>query len=146
MKRFTYLAFDYGTKYLGIAVGHSTTRLAHALETVAVRNERPDWDRITRLIEEWRHDALVVGLPLNMDDSPNPMTAQARKFGERLRGRYNLPIHWVDERLTSVAAREALLDAGVGLRNQRKQIDAIAAQTILQAFLDEQPNQAGDVP
>lgn len=144
MKSGTYLAFDYGSKYIGIAVGHGATRLAHALETIRVLRQEPDWRRIQQLIEEWRPNALVVGLPLNMDDSPNPMTTSARKFGEHLRTRYNLPVHWVDERLTSVMAREALLEAGVGLRNQRKQVDAIAAQTILQAFLDERPEQDGE--
>lgn len=146
MKSETYLAFDYGSKYIGIAVGHSATRLAHALETVRVHGQRPEWDRIARVIDEWRPRALVVGLPLNMDDTANAMTASAKKFGEGLRGRYNLPIHWVDERLTSVAAREALIEAGAGLRHQRKQVDAIAAQTILQAFLDERREEPRDQP
>lgn len=140
----TYLAFDYGSKHIGIAVGHTATHLAHALETVRVHGQNPDWDRITRLIQEWRPDALVVGLPLNMDDTPNPMTASAKKFGDRLHGRYNLPIHWVDERLTSVAAREALMEAGIAPHHHRKQVDAIAAQTILQALLDERRDQPED--
>jgi len=134
----TYLGFDFGKKHIGVAVGRSASRVAQALDTVAAYNERPDWLHITRLVEEWRPCALVVGLPLNMDDSENDMTRAAKKFGNRLRARYNLPVHMVDERLTSVAARNALVEAGVPSKRHKSKLDRLAAQTILQAFLDEQ--------
>ena len=134
----TYLGFDFGKKHIGVAVGRSASRLAQALDTVTARNELPDWDHITRLIDEWRPCALVVGLPLNMDDSENDMTRAAKKFGNRLRARYNLPVHLVDERLTSVAAKNALVEAGVPSKRHKSKLDKLAAQTILQAFLDEQ--------
>ena len=133
----TYLGFDYGKKQIGVAVGHGESRMAHALDTVSARQERPDWDHITRLIEEWRPSALVVGLPLNMDDSENDMTRAAKKFGNRLQGRYNLPVHMVDERLTSVMAKNTLQEAGVRYQRRATYIDKLAAQAILQAFLDE---------
>ncbi len=138
MKVSTYLGFDFGKKHIGVAVGRSAARLAQALDTVAARNELPDWTHITRLIEEWQPCALVVGLPLNMDDSENDMTRAAKKFGNRLRARYNLPVHMVDERLTSVAAKYVLVEAGVPAKQHKSKLDMLAAQTILQAFLDEQ--------
>lgn len=135
-----YLGFDYGDKYIGVAVGQALTRLAQPLTAIAVRNAEPDWAQLTKIIEEWRPQALVVGLPLNMDDSENAMTQAAKRFGNRLNGRYNLPVHMVDERLTSVTAKNALLEAGVSLKRSNKtKIDRLAAQTILQAFLNELP-------
>ncbi len=133
----TYLGFDYGEKHIGVAVGRTPTALAQALTTVSVHRGRPDWDRIARLIAEWRPDALVVGLPLNMNDSDNDMTRAARRFGNRLQDRYNLPVHMVDERLTSRVATEILVEAGVPYRRRKARLDKLAAQTILQAFLNE---------
>ncbi len=137
MKPGTYLGFDYGKKHIGVAVGGEETRMAHALTTVASHHDQPDWEHIGRLIQEWQPCALVVGLPLNMDDSENPMTQAAKKFGNRLQGRYNLPVHMVDERLTSVTAKNTLLQAGVPYKRRLSKIDKLAAQTLLQAFLDE---------
>ncbi len=139
----TYLGFDYGEKHTGVAVGRTPTGLAQALTTVAVHRNRPDWDHISRLIAEWRPDALVVGLPLNMNDSDNDMTRAARRFGNRLQDRYNLPVHMVDERLTSRVATEILVEAGVPYRRRKARLDKLAAQTILQAFLNE-PREAPD--
>lgn len=134
----TYLAFDYGAKQIGVAVGGSHSGLAEALANIRVGRGGPDWAHISRLIAEWRPDALVVGLPLNMDDSENPLTAAAKTFGNRLQGRYNLPVHRVDERLTSVDAKNALIEAGVRFKRRKRQVDKLAAQAILQAFLNEQ--------
>jgi putative holliday junction resolvase len=136
LKTLTYLGFDYGEKYIGVAVGRFPARRAQALDTVAVHNRIPDWAHISRLIEEWKPDALILGLPLNMDDSENPMTLAAKKFGNRLSGRYNLPVHMVDERLTTIAAKNILLEAGVPVKRHKSRLDKLAAQTILQAFLD----------
>ncbi len=136
MRSQTYLAFDFGTKRIGVAVGRSVSRQAQSLDTVAVRKCRPDWGHITRLIGEWQPDALVVGLPLNMDDTDNEITALARRFGNRLGDRYNLPVHMVDERLTSRAAKEALMAAGASKRRFKADTDRLAAQYILQTFLD----------
>ncbi|MCR4300207.1 MAG: Holliday junction resolvase RuvX, partial [Sulfuricaulis sp.] len=112
----TYLAFDYGEKYIGTAVGSSHLRLAEPLTTLRGSAKNPDWVRISKLIEEWRPDTLVVGLPLNMDGGDNPMTRAARAFGHRLKERYNLPVHMVDERLSTLAARDILNEAGVPMR------------------------------
>lgn len=139
----TYLAFDYGSKQIGVAVGGRHSGLAQTLANVQVGRGGPDWAHISRLIAEWRPDALVVGLPLNMDDSENAMTAAARKFGNRLQGRYNLPVHMVDERLTSVDAKNALVEAGVRFTRRKARVDQLAAQAILQAFLNEQADSDG---
>jgi len=139
----TYLAFDYGSKQIGVAVGSRHSGLAEPLANVQVARGGPDWAHISRLIAEWRPDALVVGLPLNMDDSDNAMTAPARKFGNRLQGRYNLPVHMVDERLTSVDAKNALVESGVHFKRRKTRVDQLAAQAILQAFLNEQADTLG---
>jgi putative Holliday junction resolvase len=139
----TYLAFDYGEKYIGVAVGSRHSRLAEPLTTLRGSAKNPDWVRISQLIEEWQPDALVVGLPLNMDGSNNPMTRAARAFGQRLKDRYNLPVHMVDERLSTLVARDILNEAGVPMRRHKSHLDKVAAQTILQAFLNELP---GDAP
>ena len=139
----TYLAFDYGEKYIGVAVGSRHSRLAEPLTTLRGSAKNPDWVRVSQLMEEWRPDALVVGLPLNMDGSDNPMTRAARAFGQRLKDRYNLPVHMVDERLSTRVARDILNEAGVPMRRHKSHLDKVAAQTILQAFLNELP---GDSP
>ena len=136
-----FLGFDFGTKSLGMAVGSTGTGLAEPLTAVPVRNGLPDWSVVDRLVREWQPAALVVGLPLNMDDSENVMTRAARKFGQRLQGRYNLPVHWVDERLTSVEAKNAMVEARVPWSRRKAKVDRLAAQTILQAYLDEHRDQ-----
>ncbi|MHB8623301.1 MAG: Holliday junction resolvase RuvX [Sulfuricaulis sp.] len=139
----TFLAFDYGEKYIGVAVGSRHSRHAEPLTTLRGSAKNPDWTRLSQLIEEWRPEALVVGQPLNMDGGTNSMTRAARAFGQRLKDRYNLPVHMVDERLTTLAARETLNAAGVPMRRHKSQLDKVAAQTILQAFLNDLP---GDTP
>ena len=134
----TYLGFDYGTKHLGIAVGGSASGRAEPLATASVHQGIPDWPLLDRLINEWKPAALIVGLPLNMDDSENAMSRAARKFGHRLQGRYNLPVHMVDERLTSVDAKNTLVESRVPWKQRKARVDKLAAQTILQAYLDEQ--------
>jgi len=133
----SYLGFDYGTKTIGIAVGSTGTGLAEPLGTAPVRRGAPDWPVIDRLVATWQPAALVVGLPLNMDDSENDMTRAARRFGHRLQGRYNLPVHWVDERLTSVDAKNAMVEARVPWKQRKARVDKLAAQAILQAYLEE---------
>jgi putative holliday junction resolvase len=132
-----FLGFDFGEKYIGVAVGGTHTGSTQPLATLNTRGREPDWEGIARLIGEWRPQALVVGLPLNMDGSNNPMTRAARRFGNRLKDRYNLPVHMVDERLTTRAAVDSLIEAGVPLRRHRSKVDQLAAQTILQAFLND---------
>ncbi len=137
MKGRSFLGFDYGEKLIGVAVGSTHSGLAEPL-TALPGGRRLDWVPFDRLIETWRPDALVVGLPLNMDGSPNEMTALAQRFGDRLAARYNLPVYMVDERLTTRLAAAALHEAGVPGRRHKRRLDKLAAQAILQAFLHEE--------
>ena len=133
----TYLACDYGTRRIGVAVGNTVSCSANPLDTIAVRNGQPDWDHITKLLGEWQPDALIVGEPFNMDDSDNEITLQARRFGNRLNGRYHLPVHLVDERLTSRAALSGMREAGYTATRSREEIDSHAACEILLDFLND---------
>lgn len=137
MRPATFLGFDYGRKRIGVAVGNSVSRSSTAIDTVRVINSRPDWQHIGKLIEQWQPDALVVGLPLNMDGSENEITPEARRFGNRLHGRYGLPVHRVDERLTTKAALSELRQAGYNKQRSMQQVDSHAARHILQSFLDQ---------
>lgn len=129
----TLLGFDYGTRRIGVAVGQTITATASALTTLQAVQQRPDWDRITALIATWQPDALVVGLPFNMDDTETEVATQARRFARQLEGRYRLPVHLVDERLTSLEAERQL-----GKKAKRKEnIDALAAKLILETWLSE---------
>jgi putative Holliday junction resolvase len=109
--------------------------------TVAAHAAGPDWGVVDRLIAEWRPAGLVVGLPLNMDDTPNRLTRAARRFGEALKARYNLPVHMVDERLTTLSAKRDLYDAGVPAKHHKRHLDRLAAQAILQSFLNDLPGE-----
>lgn len=137
----TLMGFDYGTRRIGVAVGQELTRTATALETVTVANAQPDWASITRLIESWQPGALVVGLPLNADGTDHDVTRAARRFGQQLQGRYQLPVHTVDERLSSFAAEHMPRPQGASPKRNKQTVDKVAAQVILQAWLERGPNE-----
>ena len=124
------LCFDYGEKRIGVAVGQHVTATASALEIVAVRHGRPDWVRIETLMRDWQPQALVVGNPLNLDGTRQPCTDAADRFARKLAGRFRIPVHRADERLTTHAAR--------GLVKGRVKVDAEAAKVILESWLAEQ--------
>ncbi len=129
----TLIAFDFGEKRIGTAIGQTVTRTATPLETVPVRRARPDWNAIDRLIGAWRPDALVVGLPLNMDGTRQWITARARRFASRLQARSGLPVHLADERLSTREAWTRLIESG----SRRDGPDPVAAQVILEGWLAE---------
>lgn len=142
----TILAFDFGQKRIGIAVAHQQTGIASPLTTLTAINDQPDWDSINKLIMEWRPDALVIGVPYHMDGSDQEMTEHARRFGRQLHGRYNLPVHEVDERLTSSeAASEHAQQRAAGRRRktQKGDLDKLAASLILETWLQQQESQSG---
>ena len=136
MKSETYLGFDYGTRRIGVAVGNTVSGSATALDTIKVKNEQPDWLHITRLIEEWKPDGLIVGWPIRMDETDNPVTAKAKRFGNRLHGRYQLPVYHVDERLSTHMALSEIREAGYNSKRSRGLVDSYAAREILQTFLN----------
>ena len=127
------LAFDFGEKRIGTAVGQSVTRTATPLETIPVRRMKPDWSAIDTLIDAWKPDALIVGLPLNMDGTEQRITAHARRFARRLHGRSGLPVHLADERLSTREAWTRLIESG----SRRDGPDAVAAQVILEGWFAE---------
>ncbi len=133
----TLLAFDFGTKRIGIAVGNSISGTAQPLTTINDEKNDTRFATIGALISEWQPAALVVGLPCNADGTPHEMTALCRRFANRLKGRFNLPTLLVDERYTSAAASAALDEEGIHGRKQKSLIDQYAAQQILQAYFDE---------
>lgn len=134
LKRGTVLGFDFGSARIGVAVGEAELASVHPLETITVINNEQYFSRIKTLINEWRPQVLVVGLPTHADGEDDEATALCRRFGNRLHGRFNLPVYWVDERWTSVVA-ESLLNEALVFGKKRKQIlDQVAAQAILATF------------
>lgn len=131
------LGFDYGTKQIGVAVGQAVTGQARELCTLRAQNGVPDWAQVERLIAEWKPDAIVVGLPLNMDGTSSDMSARAEKFARRLNGRFNLPVHTHDERLTTFEAKgERMARGGQRGTYRDNPVDAIAAALLLQSWLE----------
>ncbi|MES9939797.1 MAG: Holliday junction resolvase RuvX [Candidatus Thiodiazotropha sp. 6PLUC2] len=129
----TLLGFDFGTRKIGVAVGQSLTGTATPLETLELVNHKPDWERIKQLIDEWQPQALVVGLPLDVDDSETDATQPALRFSRQLEGRFHLTVHLADERFTSFEARDRL-----GHRAKRlEDYDAVAAKLILETWFNE---------
>jgi len=135
----TLLGFDYGLKRIGVAVGQELTGTASALLTVRANDGKPDWDAISKLIGQWQPDEVVVGLPLNMDGSFHELSYRAQRFGNQLRGRYNLPAHFMDERLSSLDAEREL--KGKSRKVQAADIDKVAAKIILESWLMAQQAQ-----
>jgi putative Holliday junction resolvase len=134
----TLLGFDFGTKKIGVAVGQTITGTATPLTTLRHRDQKPDWGAIESLVREWQPEAAVLGLPHNMDDTEEETLAEpVRRFARQIEGRFRIPVHLVDERLTTLAAERAL---GLGERNRRKSIDkldAYAAKLILETWFGE---------
>ncbi|MBK8062781.1 MAG: Holliday junction resolvase RuvX [Betaproteobacteria bacterium] len=133
----TVLAFDFGTKRLGVAVGETALRLAHPLALIATEQTEARFAAVARLLAEWQPGQLVVGLPLAEDGTPQESTRRARRFANQLEGRYRLPVALVDERYTTADAESGLRAAGGRRAVSRKQADSAAAQLILQQWFDE---------
>jgi len=125
----TVMAFDYGSKRIGVAVGQTVSATATPLEVLRAKDGCPAWQDVARLIDTWAPDLLVVGMPSNDDDAPHRLEPAITRFSRRLRGRYRLPLEFVDERLSSYAASGA-----VG--NQRGEVDAMAAKMILETWFE----------
>lgn len=138
----TVLAFDFGHKRIGIAVGQEITGTARPLTALDTKNNRIDWNRIAQLLHTWHPDVLVVGLPLNMDGTEQSLTAAARRFARQLHGRFATTVDLVDERLSSRAADWLLKEQGKYRHALRSQRDPLAAQLILETWFAEQKHTA----
>lgn len=129
-------------RQIGVAVGNRVTGTSQPLKTLRARDGIPDWTEITTLLEEWQPTQLVVGQPLNMDGSESELSHLAAKFGRRLEGRFQLPVAFMDERLSSFEAKELLREQGHKGDYREQPADSLAAHLILQSWLQLPDNQA----
>jgi putative holliday junction resolvase len=130
LKATTMMAFDYGVKRVGVAIGNSMTKVGQALKIIAAPSSDAMFREIESLLKEWQPDQLVVGRPVHPDGSPHEMTAKAVRFGNQLHGRFHLPVNWVDERYTSVILE--------GNPQMHDNLDAHSAALILEQYFAEQ--------
>ena len=129
MSNQTLLCFDCGIKRIGTAVGQTITSTATALEIIKTINNKPDWNSISRLIDEWGPDLLIVGKPYQLDGSRQEMTDHAERFSRQLEGRYQIKVEMIEEQLSSYEARREL--------KSTYDLDAVAARLILETWLSE---------
>ncbi len=125
----TVMAFDYGTRRIGVAVGNTLTQVGQPLRTIAETTSDGSFRAIEGLLKEWQPNRLVVGMPRHPDGAEHEMSAKARRFGNQLRGRFGLPVDWVDERYTS-----AVLESDPDMRDN---LDAESAALILEQYFLE---------
>jgi len=133
----TLISFDFGTQSIGLAVGQTVTRTATELKPIKARDGIPNWENVESTLKEWQPDFLVVGLPLNMDGSDSEMSKRARKFSNRLRAKFKLPVELVDERLSTYSAKNEAMDRMQTLDFKKNPVDSIAARLILESWFAE---------
>ncbi|MCK3655845.1 crossover junction endodeoxyribonuclease RuvA [Pasteurellaceae bacterium Macca] len=134
----TLLAFDFGTNSIGCAVGQSITGTAQGLPAFKAQDGIPNWEEIGKTIQTWQPDLLIIGLPLNMDGTEQPLTQRAKKFANRLHGRFGLPVELQDERLTTVEARAEIFARGGYKALKKGKVDSISACLILESWFENQ--------
>ncbi|WP_087023897.1 Holliday junction resolvase RuvX [Thaumasiovibrio subtropicus] len=135
----TIIAFDYGTKSIGVAIGQELTGTANPLAAFKARDGVPNWDDIEKLLKEWQPELLVVGLPLDMEGGElEAITPRARKFANRLHGRFGLQVELHDERLSTREAKSALFETGGYRALSKGNIDSQSAVVILESWFEQQ--------
>ena len=134
----TVLGFDYGTKSIGIAIGQQLTASARPLMSIKAVDGIPKWEEIGAIITEWKPDLIVVGLPLNMDGTEQEITLRAKKFGNRLNGRFGVKVVTQDERLTTADAKARLFEMGGYKALTKGQVDAMSAVLIIESYFENQ--------
>ncbi len=134
-KNETIMAFDFGAKRVGVAVGESALRTAHALSTVTVPAAQL-LDSIGKMVEEWKPARFVVGRPAHEDGTPHAMTARCERFSRQVSARFRLPSTFIDERYTSIDAEAALREQGIATKNHRGKSDSLAAAFILERYFE----------
>ncbi|TNH43511.1 Holliday junction resolvase RuvX [Photorhabdus luminescens] len=137
MSNRTIMAFDFGTRSIGAAIGQEITGTARALTSFKATEGIPNWQQIEKLLKEWQPDLVIVGLPLNMDGTEQLVTVQARKFANRLHGRFGVQVQLQDERLTTVEARAHLFDRGGYKALSKGKVDATSAVIILESWFEQ---------
>lgn len=132
----TVLAFDFGTKSIGVAVGQEITGTASPLKSLKARDGIPNWDELAAVFEEWQPHLVVVGMPLNMDGTEQEMTLRARKFANRLHHRYRVPVETSDERLSTADAKAVLFELGGYKKLSKDKIDSVSACVIFASWVE----------
>lgn len=135
----TVLAFDYGLRNIGIATGQTVTGTASEQQPLTARDGIPDWQTVEQLLTEWKPELVIVGLPLNMDGTESELATRARKFGNRLHGRFGVIVEMVDERLSSFEAKQEAADRGHRGNYAANPVDSIAARLILETWFRQNP-------
>lgn len=130
------MGFDFGTRSIGVATGQEITSTASPLTSLKANDGIPDWAQIEKILKEWQPDLLIVGLPLNMDGTEQEMTQRARKFGQRLHGRFGFQVEFKDERLTTTDAKARLFEHGGYRALGKSRVDAVSAQLILESWME----------
>ena len=141
------LGLDYGAKTMGVAVSDPLLLTAQGIEIIRRKEEnklRQTLARIEALVEEYQVEEIVLGLPKNMNDTLGPRAEMTLEFKEKLQRRTGLLVHTWDERLTTVAADKAMMEAGIRRENRKEYVDKIAAVFILQGFLDLRKRKQGE--
>jgi putative Holliday junction resolvase len=131
------LGFDFGERRIGVATGQTITLSASPLTTLNAIDNHPDWISIETIIKEWNPSALVVGIPSYLDGSASDMTRKAERFCRQLEGRFQLPVHRINESLTSFEAEQHLREKKKSTQHNKQEIDRMAAAIILQSWLDQ---------
>ena len=138
----TILGFDFGEKRIGVAVGNTVTSQAQALTTLHVESNAARLGAVEKLVNEWQPASFVIGQPEHADGKPHEVAHLAKKFGNRLTEKFRLPVTYINETLSSTEASRMLAARGIKGIAQKTEIDAVAAQVILQSYLDERANHA----
>jgi putative Holliday junction resolvase len=136
------LGIDYGEKRVGLAISSPVVSIAQGLPTIERVDGRDYLEELADIIKEKEVDEIVVGLPKNMNGTIGEKAEEVLQFVETLKSKFNLPIHTVDERLTTVRAHRAMTGAKMSKKGKKKRVDMIAAQFILQAYLDQNSRSA----
>lgn len=132
------IAFDFGLKRVGVAIGNTLTGTAASHITLTVKNHKPDWKKIESLINEWKPECLVVGLPIEPNGSDSPLKPHIIRFSHQLHGRFHLPVETEDEQFTSIEASErlrTLRQSGRKSKVRKEEVDKLAAAVILENWL-----------
>ena len=132
----TVLAFDFGTKSIGVAIGQLITETAFPLTALKANDGIPNWDSVQGIYDEWQPDKIIVGLPLNMDGTEQPITARVRKFANRLHGRFKVAVELYDERLSTVDAKATLFELGGFKKLSKGKVDSVSACVIFQSWAE----------
>jgi putative Holliday junction resolvase len=132
------LGFDFGTKSIGVATGQMITSTAQPINAIKANDGIPNWNIVEKVIKDWQPDLVVVGLPLNMDGTEQPITQRARKFANRLNGRFGVKIALQDERLTTASAKEFIFERGGFKALDKGKIDSVSAALILESWMENQ--------